>query len=59
MLCRYIICSWSWTDDCCFPSGKVWASSLNKIKASLFKVRNGDESNLKESYPLEVQPLAR
>ncbi len=31
---------------------------LNKIKASLFKVRNGDESSLKESYPLEVQPLA-
>ena len=31
---------------------------LNKIKASLFKVRNGDEEKLKESYPLEVQPLA-
>ena len=31
---------------------------LNKIKASLFKVRNGDEDKLKESYPLEVQPLA-
>ena len=31
---------------------------LSKIKASLFKVRNGDEDKLKESYPLEVQPLA-
>ncbi len=31
---------------------------LNKIKSSLFKVRNGDEDKLKESYPLEVQPLA-
>ncbi|MFL2661856.1 MAG: ATP-binding protein [Alphaproteobacteria bacterium] len=31
---------------------------LNKIKASLFKVRNGDEQKLKDPYPLEVQPLA-
>ncbi len=31
---------------------------LNKIKASLFKVRNGDEEKLKDPYPLEVQPLA-
>ena len=31
---------------------------LNKIKASLFKVRNGDEQKLVDPYPLEVQPLA-
>ncbi len=31
---------------------------LNKVKASLFKVRNGDEEKLKDPYPLEVQPLA-
>ena len=31
---------------------------LNKIKASLFKVRNGDEQKLIDPYPLEVQPLA-
>ncbi len=31
---------------------------LNKVKASLFKVRNGDEEKLKDTYPLEVQPLA-
>ncbi len=31
---------------------------LNKIKASLFKVRNGDEEKLIDPYPLEVQPLA-
>ncbi|MEE2694937.1 MAG: HAMP domain-containing sensor histidine kinase [Pseudomonadota bacterium] len=31
---------------------------LNKIKDSLFKVRNGDEEKLKDPYPLEVQPLA-
>ena len=31
---------------------------LNKIKKSLFKIRNGDASKLEESYPSEVQPLA-
>lgn len=31
---------------------------LNKIKTALFKIRNGDEKNLQEPYPLEVQPLA-
>jgi len=31
---------------------------LNKIKKSLFKIRNGDAKKLEESYPLEVQPLA-
>lgn len=31
---------------------------LNKIKTALFKIRNGDEKNLQDPYPLEVQPLA-
>ena len=32
---------------------------LNKIKASLFKVRNGDEQKkISRSLPFEVQPLA-
>ena len=31
---------------------------LNKIKNSLFKIRNGDATKLEETYPLEVQPLA-
>ena len=31
---------------------------LNKIKKSLFKIRNGDASKLEENYPSEVQPLA-
>ncbi len=31
---------------------------LNKIKKSLFKIRNGDAKKLEETYPLEVQPLA-
>ena len=31
---------------------------LNKIKHSLFKIRNGDEKKLKDPYPMEVQPLA-
>ncbi len=31
---------------------------LNKIKKSLFLIRNGDAKKLEETYPLEVQPLA-
>ena len=32
--------------------------NLDKIKTALFKIRNGDEKNLQDPYPLEVQPLA-
>ena len=31
---------------------------LNKIKKSLFKIRNGDAKKLEQTYPLEEQPLA-
>ena len=41
-----------------FLQVKFGLLTLNKIKASLFKVRNGDEGKAKESYPLKFNHLA-
>ena len=32
---------------------------LEKIKNSLFKIRNGDATKLEDIYPTEVSPLAK